>query len=275
MWLAVLAAVLALLGSVLGVVNPTGVYGRETELLITAALAQDVVNGVLVAPLLVVFAVLARRGSLKSWLMLVGFLSFTVYNYAIYAFSIQFGPLFLLWVTVLGLSLFAMLGSLATVLQVETSPGPSATRLAGCVLMVTSSLFALLWLSEIIPNLLAGAPSTSAAQWNVPTNPVHVLDLAFFLPAVFASGALLIRHHWLGNATAIASLACLGLTTLPILLTPTISYFRGAPVEWWVMAPMGLLAIVLWIVLLRQMQADGPWIQHRRRAITDDDHRGE
>jgi hypothetical protein len=55
--------------------------------------------------------------------------------------------------------------------------------------------FTLLWLSQIVPDLLAHRPSTSASQWNVPTNPVHVLDLAFFLPAAAASGVLLLRRH--------------------------------------------------------------------------------
>lgn len=255
MWLTVAAAVLALAGSIVALVNPMAAYGRETELLFNAAIAQDLVNGLLVAPLLVVLAVLARRGSLKSWLMLIGFLSFTVYNYAIYTFSIQFGALFLVWVAVLGLSIFSLIGSIATVLPVAASAGRSATRLTGWVLMATSSLFALLWSSEIIPNLLAGAPSTSAAQWNVPTNPVHVLDLAFFLPAVFTSGALLIRNHQLGHATAIGSLAFLGLTTLPILVTPVVSYFQDDPAGWWIMAPIGLLAIVLWGALFRQLHA--------------------
>ena len=41
-------------------------------------------------------------------------------------------------------------------------------------LIVVGMLFGLLRLSEIVPDLLAGAPSRSASAWNVPTNPVHV-----------------------------------------------------------------------------------------------------
>jgi hypothetical protein len=47
-----------------------------------------------------------------SWL---GCLAFTGYNNAIYTFSIHFGSLLLVWVTVLGLSIFALFGSLVTV----------------------------------------------------------------------------------------------------------------------------------------------------------------
>lgn len=256
MWLSVSAAVLAFGGSVLGLLLPAAVYGRETDLLFNAALAQDVVNGVLVSPLIVVLAVMARRGSFSSWLSLIGFLAFTVYNYAIYAFSVQFGPLFLVWVAVLGLSAFALGGCLASVLPAATHlVGRTATRLTGWVLMVTSVLFTLLWLSEIVPDLLAAAPSTSASTWNVPTNPVHVLDLAFFLPAVFISGMLLIRGRVWGHATAIGSLAFLGLTTLPILVTPVVSYLRASPAGWSVLVPIGTLAVILWVVFVRQLNS--------------------
>ena len=53
-------------------------------------------NLFVVAPLMVLLAAAARRGSVASGLCLVGFLAFTAYNYAIYAFSIHVGPLFLL-----------------------------------------------------------------------------------------------------------------------------------------------------------------------------------
>ncbi len=256
MWLSASAGVLAFTGSVLGLLQPVAIYGRERDLLFNEALAQDVVNGLLVSPLLVILACLARRGSMSSWLSLVGCLGFTAYNYSIYAFSIHFGPLFLVWTAVLGLSVFALAGTLASVVpEVTHLVGRTATRLTGWVLIVTSALFTLLWLSEIVPDLLAGAPSTSASTLNVPTNPVHVLDLAFFLPAVFTSGVLLIRGHVWGHATAVGSLAFLGLTTLPILVTPVVSYLRASPAEWSIMMPIGALSIALWVVFIRQLRS--------------------
>jgi hypothetical protein len=55
----------------------------------------------------------ASRGSLRAYLGWSVCVTFTVYNYAIYAFSIQFGALFLVWVAVLGLSMFALIGGLS------------------------------------------------------------------------------------------------------------------------------------------------------------------
>ena len=253
-WLCVSTGLLAFAGSALSLLRPAAVYGRETEELINAALAQDAVNAMLVSPLLVILAALARRGSLMSWLTLTGFLGFTVYNYSIYAFSLQFGPLFLVWVAVLGLSVFALVGTLAGAMAAVAPAAGTPGRLTGWVLIATSVFFTLLWLREIIPDLLEGSPSTSASLWNVPTNPVHVLDLALYLPGVLISGALLVRGRAWGWATAAGSLAFLGLTALPIIVTPVVALLRGSPPGWPVVAPMGLLSLIVWAAFFRQLR---------------------
>lgn len=108
--LSLAAAGLAGVGSTLGFVAGDRIYGQETTSLADAAAAQDSVNLVLVVPLLIVLGRSASRGSLAAYLGWLGCLAFTVYNYAIYAFSVHFGPLFLVWITVLGLSTFALIG---------------------------------------------------------------------------------------------------------------------------------------------------------------------
>lgn len=262
MWLslAVAAALLAAAGSVIGLLMPGRIYGQETSVLFNASLAQDLVNLLIVAPVMVMLAVRASRGSLRSWLCLIGVLAFTAYNYAIYAFSIHFGPLFLLWVGVLGLSVFAGAGSLAS-LSMSGMRAPfagRAVRLPGWFLIAAAALFAFQWLGEIGPDLLAGRPSTSAATWGVPTSPVHVLDLAFFLPAVCASGIQLLRRHRMGYSTAAGALVFLGLTCLPILLTPFVAQVRGDVPGWSVMVPITLIAVITLIVLWRLLHTMGP-----------------
>jgi hypothetical protein len=97
---------------------------------------------------------------------------------------------------------------------------------------------------------LAGDPSTSASDWKIPTNPVHVLDLAFFLPAASASGVLLLRRHRVGYATAPGQLTWVALTCLPILVTPLVAESRGHEPGWAVMAPIGVLFVLTLTVLL-------------------------
>ena len=258
--LSVTTALLAAAGSVVGLLGQEHIYGRETPELHNAAIAQDLVNLFLVAPLILFLAFRASQGSRQSWLCLTGFLAFTAYNYAIYTFSIHFGPLFLLWVAVLGLSVFAAAGSLAGLIRPGGGApvaGPAA-RLPAWFLIAMAVLFALLWLSEIVPDLLAGRPSTSATTYDVPTNPVHVLDLALFVPAVCASGLLLLRRHRIGYASAPGSLIFLGLTCLPIIVMPFIAQARGDAPGWGILVPISIIATATLIVLWRLLHTMRP-----------------
>lgn len=70
--LSVAAALLAAAGSVIGLLGQEHIYGRETPDLYNAAIAQDLVNLFLVAPLMLILAVRASLGSRRSWLCLIG-----------------------------------------------------------------------------------------------------------------------------------------------------------------------------------------------------------
>lgn len=242
--------------SIAGLLAAHRVYGLETVTLSDAATAQDIVTLLPVAPLLALLAFWARRGSLRASLCLPGCLAFTAYNYAIYAFSIHFGPLFLVWVAVLGMSVFALAGVLisADPLTIRRRFGGRSMPGTAWFLIAVAGLFILLWLSEIVPDLLAGDASSSAAIWQVPTNPVHVLDLAFFLPAVIGTGLLLRRRHPLGYATAAAQLVWLALTTIPILVTPLVAQARGHSAGWAVTLPIGVLLLAILALLGRLLR---------------------
>jgi hypothetical protein len=260
MWLATASALLAAGGSVVGLLSADQIYGQESAVLADQATAQDLVNLLCVAPLLLVLGWRAYRGHLAAYLCWLGCVGFTVYNYAIYAFAIHFGPLFLIWVGVLGLSFFALLGTLITLDPTAIKAGFADRKLRwpGWFLIAAATLFGLLWLSEILPDLLAERPSTSAAQWNVPTNPVHVLDLAFFLPAVATSGVLLLRRHRWGYVTAAAQLTWLALTCLPIVVTSFVSDARGHRADWAVAGVIGLMLLACVATLGWLLRAIGP-----------------
>ena len=256
-WLTLSVALLAAAGRLAA----DRIYNQETSVLFDQATAQDVVTLLPVAPLLAYLAVSARRGSLSAFLCLPGLLAFTVYNYAIYAFSIHFGPLFLVWVAILGLSIFTLVGALATadMPAIKQRFAGRAMPRPAWFLIVVAVLFLLLWLSEIVPSLLAGDPSRSARDWNVPTNPVHVLDLAFFLPAAVTSGILLLRRRPLGYATAAGQLVWIALTCVPILITPLVANARGHAPGWAVTLPNG-------VRLLATPAVRGRLLQHTARG---------
>ena len=231
-------AVIAAAGSVIGLTIDR-IYEGETPDLVAQALAQDAVNLAVISPGIVISAGLALRGSLRAYLVWLGLLAFTAYNYLIYTVGIQFGPLFLVWVVILGLALYTLIAGLllTDIDRVRTSFAEGRWRsTAGWFLVVVGTLFAVLWLIEIIPATLHDEPLESARH-------SMVLDLAFFLPAVIAGGLLLHRRHPLAYAVAPSLLVFVTTTGLPIMSTPIVRTLRDESTSWAVLAPIGLITI--------------------------------
>lgn len=186
-------------------------YGHETGAFVNQAIAQDAVNLVIVAPAMVITAILAVRGSTRAGLVLAGLLAFTAYNYVIYTMAVHVGPLYLLWIAVLGLAGYALIGC-AWHASADIAADPVASsagdrvRFAGWSRIIAAGLIALLWLRDVVGAMIGGRTPSSAAELGLPSNPVHVLDLALFLPAVMVSGILLLRRQPLGYRTTPAAL---------------------------------------------------------------------
>ena len=247
LWLSIAAAVLAVTGSVIAL-SVDSIYAGLTPAFLPQALAQDIANLIVVSPAWLVLAILALRDSLRAYLLWLGVLIFTVYNYVIYTFSVPFGPLFLLWVAVFGLSIFSLIGGITAVdhkVVASSFMSRRAILVAAWFLIVTAVLFGLLWLSEDVPALLSAATPSSLIEMALPTNPVHILDLGFFLPAVIITGVLLIKRKPLAYTIAPSFIVFLILTGIPILLTPGVQTARGESAAWGVVLPIGTLTVVL------------------------------
>ncbi len=191
--LSVPAALLAIVGSIAGI-TVDSVYAQETENWAAQATGQDIAN-LVVFPAMLVAAALAWRGSLRAYLVWTGLLAASTYTYVIYAFDVHWGRLFLLDVAVLGLSAWSLMGGLVALDTEELKRRfqPSApTRAAAVTLIAIAAVFLLLWLSIEVPAAVAGEPADELADVGLFTNPVHVLDLALFLPAALVAGGMLL-----------------------------------------------------------------------------------
>jgi hypothetical protein len=247
LWLSIVAAILAIAGNILAL-SISRIYSSLTPVFLPQALAQDIANLALIAPFWIILAAMALRGSLRAYLLWLGVLTFTVYNYVIYAFSIPFEVLFLLWVAVLGMSLFSLIGGVVSMdYQAVASAFTSrrAVQVTAWLLIVTAVLFGLLWLSEDVPALLSNTKPKSVVDMAIPTNPVHILDLGFFLPAVIITGICLIKKKAWAYSIAPAFIVFLILTGIPILITPVVQSSIGQPAAWGIFIPIGTLTVVL------------------------------
>lgn len=193
----VLAGLVAI-ASLAGITVPS-IYGRETPLWAAQGIGQDWIDLVVVSPVVAVCALLARRGSRTAQLAFAGALIYLLYSFVLYAFAVHFNRLFLVYVATLGIAFYLLIG-LALALHRQQAMSwfrtpPPLARAAGAFLIVVAAAFALLWLSDVIPALVRGSSPAGLDDVGLATNPIYVIDLAVILPALLATGIMLIRKQ--------------------------------------------------------------------------------
>jgi hypothetical protein len=222
-----------------------GVFGGDAANFVAQAVGQDYVTLTVALPALVAGALLAGRGSDRARLVWLGVLTYLVYTYLIYAFHVRFNPLFLVYVALLGLSLYALIGGLATTDFAAVRArfaGRTPVRTASVLLAALAVLFYLAWLGEVVPALLEGSMPQSVADAGTPTGAAHVLDMAWILPAMLLTAVWLWRRRPAGYVLAGVLLAFASLMTLAITAMMVAMNLYGEPVGFGMAALFGVLS---------------------------------
>jgi len=213
-----LASILILASSALGILV-SSTYARYTSNLASQARAQDMVDVIAVVVLL--FGTYSmNKQSVRGFQLWAGGLLFLMYAFVIYALGAPFNDLFLLYVANLGLVVYTFIGG---VLRLnfekikEMTPMGHRTRLAlGVALPILGISFYFLWLSQVVPALMNGTVPVSVVQAGELVSPVHVLDMALYLPALIITGFSLWKNKLLGYVFGFPLLIFIILTFLAI-----------------------------------------------------------
>jgi hypothetical protein len=218
LWSAIVIAFLVALTAVAGIFWPA-TYARETLFMKAGGIGSDLVDLLLVVPVLLISGIKGYRGSVPARLVWLGTLGYLLYNFALYVFGVHFNILFLVYCATLSLCLYVTIFSVQLIPfeQIAQTYSPRAPRRTAAVFfLVLALLFAAFDMSEIIPSTLAGRIPESAIRANTPVNFVHVLDLTFLLPAMCIAAFLLFRRKLSGYAVAPALLALLAIMNIEL-----------------------------------------------------------
>ena len=207
----VLLAVILLPAVGYGLFTSTAYRGYGQDLVLVSR-AQDALTA-LVLPLLVWASVRSRRGSLAAHILWLGLLFYLAYSYAIYLIGWQENRFFLVYVLVVLVSAAALLDGVVRVDHRAVQPAVAGfrTRGLGWFLVIIGIAFIALWLSDVGPSALGGRPPAHLGPGGTPYA-VYVLDLTVALPAVIATGVMLIRRHPM--AVVLAGVVLVKITTL-------------------------------------------------------------
>jgi hypothetical protein len=174
--------------SVAGLLHPD-LYSSATPNWLAQTVGQDAIDLFLIAPLLTVSALYAYYGNRLARMIWGGTVTYMVYTFLIYCFSVKFNSFFGAYCAILGLSVFSVVSFLKRAGHEVVHISDSRFIKTSAVYFIAVPVaFSVLWLMEIVPASAAGTIPSSVAEAGLPTNPVHVIDLSMFLPAVFMLG---------------------------------------------------------------------------------------
>ena len=179
-------------------INMQGLYWYDTVSSAAQMQGNDLITLVVGLPLLAISTWLAFRGSLRGRLLLTGTLGFFLYTYMSMSMLTAFNALFLVYVLIFGLSLYAFILSMLS-FDLQDLPGHFSESLprkwmAGFMFAVAAFLL-FAWLSQIFSPLLSNKP---ALLENTTTMVIQAMDLAIIIPLAILAGILLLRRSAYG-----------------------------------------------------------------------------
>jgi len=190
-------------------------FYRDDPTLLPQIYGQDLLTLVVAVPVLAVSLHYASRGSLRGYVVWLGITGYLLYTYASYAFMTAFNELYLVYTTLLWLTLITFIGGMTRLdpAALKRDHGEASVRPYVSFQLLLAVLVALLWLSEILPATLAGTTPASIAEPSLPTSVIYSLDLGVVVPAFVLTAHWLRKHRPWGyafTAVLLVKIATLG-----------------------------------------------------------------
>lgn len=179
-----------------------GLYFYDTVSSAAQEQGNDIVTLAVGLPLLAISSWLAFRGSLRGRLLLTGTLGFFLYTYLSMCMLTSFNQLFLVYVALFALSLYAFILSMMS-FDLATLPQHFSERLPrgwiAALLFLIGGFLSLAWLGKVVPPVLQNVTPTLE---NTTTFVIQAMDLALIVPLAVLSGILLMRRSAWGYLLA-------------------------------------------------------------------------
>jgi hypothetical protein len=244
--------------SVFGAFFP-GTYERDSASMAAQGMGQDLVDLFLVIPLLGVSLILMIRGSRVWTLIYGGLLFYILYSFIIYSLGVHFNRLFLVYCATLGLSTFAFIiymreaGKMGVSEWFEDAP----VKTVSAYLIIVAAIFYILWLKSVIPAIIRDTVPAEVSAYDLPVNPVHVIDLSLALPGLIIAGILIRRKKDLGYLLASIGLVFMIILTIALAGMVVALVVRGINEDFTVatiFAALTLATILFALLLFRKIR---------------------
>jgi len=221
-----------------------GLYFYDTVSSAAQEQGNDIVTLTVGLPLLAISTWLAFRGSLRGRLLLTGTLGFFLYTYLSMCMLTSFNQLFLVYVAIFALSLYAFILSMMS-FDLASLPHSFSERLPrgwiAALLFMIGGFLTLTWLNKVITPLLQ---NVTPALENTTTFVIQAMDLGLIVPLAVLSGIQLLRQNPWGYLLAsifLMKAITLGLAVSAMSINMTLA---GTPDSLGVMIPFGIFTVL-------------------------------
>ena len=234
-------------------INARGLYYYDTVSSAAQQQGNDVVTLFVALPLLVVSTWMTLRGSLRGRLLLTGTIGFFLYTYLSMCMLTAFNALFLVYVAIFGMSLYAFILCMMS-FDLKTLPRHFSDRLPrgwiAALLFFIGVFLMLTWLGRVLTPLIQ---DTSPLLDNGITMVIQAMDLSLIIPLAVLSGILLLRRSawgYLLTSVFVLKAIALGLAVSAMVVNMTLAgtpESAGIAIPFIVITVLNLLAVVsLW-----------------------------
>lgn len=176
----------------------TGVYAFNAERVVAEGIGWDIFTLLIAVPALLAALPSLAKGSLRGRLFALGILAYLFYQYLMYAVAWAFGPFFLLFIAIYGLSLAAIvwIGSTIPLNRLTELFSDSFPRRGMAVLcFLLAAMLLLMWLERILTALSGQIQGILQGQT---TLVVQALDLGLIVPLALFTGVAAWRDSAIG-----------------------------------------------------------------------------
>jgi hypothetical protein len=233
----------------------SGLYRNDSVSIAAQGKGSDLVTLVMGIPLLAVSLYYAVKGSFKGRIMLTGTLGYFLYTYTSYTFLWMYNRLFIVYVILMSLSLFAFIICMMSFdvanITSHFKKGLPVKFLGGFQLFIAFAI-GMLWMGKLAPSVFEGKIPVGLEHYT--TLVIQGMDLGIVVPAAVLSGVLLINRkpfgYLLSSVIIIKAITMLS-SISAMMINQALNKVTLSAVEVVIFPLFNLTAIICLILLLR------------------------
>ncbi|MFO7814337.1 MAG: hypothetical protein R6V14_01130 [Halanaerobiales bacterium] len=237
----------------------TDIY-QDNILVQSAWEGNDIITMVLAVPIFLNGLMLYKKKTVVGILVLFAMLFYSLYNYAFYLFSAAFNSLFLIYVTIFALSIFAIL-LLIRKLDVEKAAEKfkpeTPFKLIGWYMIIAGILVGAFHIGLSFIYVISGNVPQIITNVAHPTNVIAALNLSMVVPVALIAGINILKKRAWGFVLALVWNLKVFVYMTALSSASIVTYINGAVQDLYQLVfwgPIGIGCFVMTYILFKNIR---------------------